>query len=77
MTRLIYMFINGCAVSRNNKVLESGQTSDWRLRIVEMPDDAITISDTTELFRSPVCKTKQECQEYKEKFNEERLKKDA
>ena len=42
-----------------------------------MPDDAITISDATELFRSPVCKTKQECQEYKEKFNEERLKKDA
>jgi hypothetical protein len=75
MPKIICQFING-AVSDTSR-LETGYTSDWRLRIVELEDGASSINEGRELFQSPICRTKEECQEYKRKFNEERLKKDA
>ena len=62
MSRYIYQYMNGGSTTGKS-------TSDWRLKIVSLPDKAKSLSEGEVVYVSPVCETKEECEQYKEEFN--------
>jgi len=62
MSRYIYQYMNGGSTTGKS-------TSDWRLKIVSLPDNAKLLSEGKVVYTSPVCDTKLECEAYKKEFN--------
>jgi len=63
MGRLIYQYINAAPVTKQSV------TSQWRLHISELDDNADNISQSRIVYKSPYCDSKQECIKHAEEFN--------
>tara|TARA_R110002020_G_scaffold55309_2_gene153576 strand:+ start:4939 stop:5139 length:201 start_codon:yes stop_codon:yes gene_type:complete len=61
MARYVYQYINGASTN-------PPPIADWRLQIIDV-EGTNFVSEGKIVYKSPVCKTKLECEAYKKEFD--------